>query len=299
MTASRRHFLASALAAAALAPLPRRAWGCVGLDPAESALLRLRDLEQRQGVRLGVSILDVASGRRVSHRGGERFAMCSTFKLLLAAQVLARADRGEDRMDRRRVFGAGDLVSWSPVTEKHLGEPGMSLAELCEATITISDNTAANLLLAGLGGPAGFTAFVRSLGDEVTRLDRNEPTLNEAAPGDPRDTTTPDAMLASLQAVLLGDALSEPSRRQLADWLVATRTGDRRLRAGLPADWRIGDKTGTNNTGNANDVAIAWVPGRGPLLVTAYLEAPPLDATGRDAILAEVGRVAAGFVAAA
>lgn len=297
MTATRRQFLASALAAAALAPLSPRALGCVSLAPAENALLRIRDIEMRSGARLGVSILDVAGGQRFSHRGDERFPMCSTFKLLLAAQVLARADRGEDRMDRRLVYGADALVPWSPVTEQHVGEPGLSLAGLCEATVTISDNTAANLLLAQVGGPAGFTAFVRTLGDELTRLDRIEPELNESAPGDPRDTTTPDAMLASMQAVLLGDVLSEGARRQLGDWLVAASTGHRRLRAGFAAGWRAGDKTGTSGTGIANDIAIAWVPGRGPLLVSAYLDAPALDAAGRDAALAEVGAIAASFVA--
>jgi beta-lactamase class A len=299
MTATRRQFLASALAVAALAPLSSRALACLRFTAPEAALLRVRDLEQRHGVRLGVSLLDLASGQRFAHRGDERFPMCSTFKLLLAAQVLARADRGEDRMDRRVVFGAQDLVSWSPVTEKHLGAPGLSLAELCEATVTISDNTAANLLLAQAGGPEGFTAFVRTLGDEVTRLDRIEPELNESAPGDPRDTTTPDAMLASMRAVLLGGALSAGAQRQLEDWLVATRTGDKRLRAGLPADWRVGDKTGTSGNGIANDIAIARVPGRGVLLVTAYLDAPALEPAGRDAILAEVGTIAAEFVAAA
>jgi beta-lactamase class A len=299
MTATRRQFLASALAAAALAPLPGRARACLRFTAPEAARLRVRDLEQRHGVRLGVSLLDLASAQRFSHRGDERFPMCSTFKLLLAAQVLARADRGEDRMDRRLVFGASDLVPWSPVTEKHLGAPGLSLAELCEATVTISDNAAANLLLAQVGGPEGFTAFVRTLGDEVTRLDRIEPELNESTPGDPRDTTTPDAMLASMRAVLLGEALSAGARRQLEDWLVATRTGDKRLRAGLPADWRVGDKTGTSGNGIANDIAIARVPGRGVLLVTAYLDAPALEPAGRDAILAEVGTIAAEFVAAA
>lgn len=295
MTFPRRRFLVSALAVAALAPLPRRALGCLSNE--EATQFRLQDLEHRTGGRLGVSILDRGRGRSVAHRGDERFPMCSTFKLLLAAQVLARADRGEDRMDRRLVFGAEALVPWSPVTEKHQGKPGLSLAGLCEATVTISDNAAANLLLAELGGPAGFTAFVRTLGDEVTRLDRIEPALNESAPGDPRDTTTPDAMLGSMQAVLLGDALSEGSRRQLEDWLVAASTGHRRLRAGLRNGWRVGDKTGTSGTGIANDVAIAWVPGRGPLLVTAYLDAPALDAAGRDAALAEVGGIAADFIA--
>ena len=263
---------------------------------AEGPLDRLAALERRHGGRLGVAILDTATGRRINHRGEERFALCSTFKWLLAAQVLARVDAGEESLERRVVVPEADLVSWSPVTTDRTGAPGMTVAELCEAAVTMSDNTAANLLLATVGGPGGFTAFLRTLGDEWTRLDRIETALNSAIPGDPRDTTTPAAMLRDLQAVLLGDALQAASRERLVGWLVGNRTGDARLRAGLPADWRVGEKTGSGGHASHNDVGIAWPPGRAPLLVAAYYaEAEGTTPEERDAVLADVGRIVAGL----
>lgn len=290
---ARRSLLAASLGAAAAMPLAR-AFAQVG---GEGPVARLAALERRHGGRLGVAVLDTVDGRRVNHRGEERFPMCSTFKWLAAAQVLARVDRGEERLDRRVVFGKDELVPYSPVTEQHVGAPGMTMAELCDAAVTLSDNTAGNLLLASFGGSAALTAFARSLGDTRTRLDRIEPDLNEAKPGDPRDTTTPAMMLHDLQALLLGDALSAASRARLTDWLVANRTGDERLRAGVPAGWRVGDKTGTSNNGATNDVAILWPPGRGPLLVAAYYaEASAATSAQRNAVLAEVGRIVAGLV---
>ena len=263
-------------------------------DP-ESPLARLMALERAHGGRLGVAILDVDSGRRINHRGEQRFALCSTFKLLAAALVLARVDRGEEQLDRRIAYDRDALVTYSPVTEQHVGA-GMTLAELCHAAVTVSDNTAGNLLLASFGGPPALTAFARSLGDAATRLDRIEPELNDVPPGDERDTTTPAAMLVCLRALLVGDALSATSRTRLRDWLLASSTGGRRLRAGVPADWLVGDKTGTGERGATNDVGILLPPGRGPLLVAAYYDAPD-EAAGpqRDAVIAEVGRIAAGL----
>lgn len=263
-------------------------------DP-EGPVARLMALERAHGGRLGVAILDVDSGRRVNHRGEQRFALCSTFKLLAAALVLARVDRGEERLDRRLAYDRDALVTYSPVTEQHVGA-GMTLAELCHAAVTVSDNTAGNLLLASFGGPPALTAFARSLGDGATRLDRIEPELNDVPPGDERDTTTPAAMLVSLRALLVGDALSATSRTRLRDWLLASSTGGRRLRAGVPADWLVGDKTGTGERGATNDVGILLPPGRGPLLVAAYYDAPDdLAGPQRDAVIAEVGRIAAGL----
>lgn len=263
-------------------------------DP-EGPVARLMALERAHGGRLGVAILDVDSGRRVNHRGEQRFALCSTFKLLAAALVLARVDRGEERLDRRLAYDRDALVTYSPVTEQHVGA-GMTLAELCQAAVTVSDNTAGNLLLASFGGPPALTAFARSLGDGATRLDRIEPELNDVPPGDERDTTTPAAMLVSLRALLVGDALSATSRTRLRDWLLASSTGGRRLRAGVPADWLVGDKTGTGERGATNDVGILLPPGRGPLLVAAYYDAPDdLAGPQRDAVIAEVGRIAAGL----
>ena len=271
-----------------------------GAAPDDAAALgRLAALERTHGGRLGVAVLEAGSGRRLLHRADERFPMCSTFKFLAAAQVLQRVDRGAERLERRVVFPKEALVTYSPVTEQHTGAPGMTLGEVCHAAITVSDNTAGNLLLASGGGPEGFTAFLRSLGDSTSRLDRIEPFLNEALPGDARDTTTPAAMMEDLRTLLLGDALSAASRAQLAEWLVATTTGATRLRAGLPADWRAGDKTGTGANGVTNDVAIAWPSGRAPVLVAAYFAGSSVAQEVRNGVLAEVGRIAAGFCSGA
>ncbi|MDR6842506.1 class A beta-lactamase [Pseudoxanthomonas sacheonensis] len=289
---SRRSLLLAIACSATLAPFGGAF--AAGKRDAE-AQDQLEALERRHGGRLGVSLLDTGTGKRVGHRADERFPMCSTFKFLAAAQVLARVDRGEERLDRRIVYSKDDLVAYSPVTEKHVGEPGMSLAELCHATITLSDNTAGNLLLASFGGPAGLTAFARSLGDDVTRLDRWETELNEAIPGDPRDTTSPAAMLDDMRLLLLGDTLLPASRKQLADWLVATTTGGQRIRGGLPKGWRAGDKTGTSGKGETNDIAIVWPPGRAPLLVTAYHAESTASQETNNSVIAEVGRIAASL----
>lgn len=291
----RRDFLQGSLAAGVLLSTRslRAAAGTTQVQPGHP-LARLAALQEAHGGRLGVAILDTGTHRLVTHRGDERFPMCSTFKLLAAAGVLACVDRGKLDLAQRIRFEQADLVAYSPVTEKHVGAPGMTLAGICEAAITLSDNTAGNLLLDQLGGPAGWTAFARSLGDDTSRLDRRETMLNEAVRGDPRDTTTPAAMLRNLQAVLLGNALSPASRGQLIAWLEATRTGDKRLRAGFPKDWRVGDKTGTSGNGVYNDVAIAWPPGgAAPLLVTAYYAETPVDGDTANAVIAEVGRIAA------
>ncbi|GAA4869348.1 class A beta-lactamase [Luteimonas vadosa] len=288
--ASRRSLLAATLGLAATTGLGLRPAGAQGR---QAPLQRLMALERRHGGRLGVAVYVADTGRRINHRGEQRFPMCSTFKFLAAAQVLARVDRGEEDLERPIVFDDEVLVTYSPVTQSRTGPPGMTVAELCHAAVAVSDNTAANLLLATLGGPGGLTAFLRSLGDRHTRLDRIEPELNEATPGDPRDTTTPAAMLADMRALLLGDSLSPPSRTRLADWLAASTTGGRRLRAGFPPDWRAGDKTGTSGNGVFNDIAIAWPPGRGPRLVTAYYAGSSASAAQADAVLAEVGRIVA------
>ena len=249
-------------------------------------------LERDNGGRLGVFILNVATGARVSHRADERFALCSTSKFLAAALVLTRVDRGEERLDRRVIFSADNLVAYSPATEKRVGEAGMTVAEICEAALTLSDNTAENLLLGSFGGPARLTDYARSLGDGLTRLDRTETALNEATPGDPRDTTTPAAMLENLRKIVLGDALSKTSREQLIAWMVANKTGDKRLRAGLPKDWRVGDKTGSGGHNTTNDIAVVWPPSGGPLIVTAYYAESPASDDQRNGVLAEVGRLA-------
>lgn len=229
----------------------------------------LAALERSVGGRLGVAALDTASGRRVDYRADERFPMCSTFKLPLVAAVLQRVDAGQEQLARHVSYGQEAVLEYAPTTSLHVGD-GLSVEQLCEASLVVSDNTAANLLLETLGGPAGLTRFFRSIGDATSRLDRNEPMLNAALEGDERDTTTPSAMRASMNELLLGSTLSAASRERLQGWLVACTTGGKRLRAGLPPDFRAGDKTGTGNNGATNDLAIAWPKAKPPLLIAAY-----------------------------
>lgn len=248
-------------------------------------------LERRYGGRLGVAVHDTGTDRRLDQRGDEIFPMCSTFKFLAAAYVLARVDEKKESLERRIVFANSDLVTYSPATENRVGGEGMTVAELCEAAVTLSDNTAGNLLLTSFGGPAALTAFARSLGDGVTRLDRYETDLNEAKPGDPRDTTSPAAMLRNLNKLVIEPTLSDASRRQLTAWLLGSKTGDARLRAGFPPDWRVGDKTGTGGNGTANDIAVVWPPQRAPVLVSVYFTGSRASADERNAAIAEVARI--------
>lgn len=242
-----------------------------------------------------MAILDTGSQRLITHRGDERFAMCSTFKALAVAHVLARVDRKEEDLSRVIVYGKDQLVTYSPVTEKHAGDAGLSVGSICEAAVTLSDNTAANLLLDSFAGPEGLTDWLRSMGDQTTRLDRREPELNENRPGDLRDTTTPVAMLQSLRTSVLGNALSAASRDQLVAWLGSNKTGDQKLRAGVPKDWRVGDKTGAGANNASNDVAVIWPPERPPLIVTLYYTDSHASAEQVNALMADVGRLAASI----
>ncbi len=228
--------------------------------------------EKVTGGRIGLAVHDTATGRRFSHRGAELFPMASTFKMLLAAAMLHRIDRGQDSLARAIPVKRADIVSNSPVSEKHIGATA-SVGTLCEATIIYSDNTAANLLLPAVGGPAGLTAWLRGIGDSVTRLDRIEPFMGEARPGDPRDSTTPDAIAATWERLLLSTILAPASRALLTRWLVANTTGGTRLRAGLPQGWIVGDKTGTGANGNVNDIAIVWPvrANRGALFIASFV----------------------------
>ncbi|KAF1019578.1 MAG: Beta-lactamase [Paracidovorax wautersii] len=251
---------------------------------------RWQKIEADSAGRLGVAVLDTATGRLDGYRLDERFPMCSTFKWLAAAHVLHRVDQGQEQLSRRIRYGRDVLLPHSPLTEPHAGRGGMTLAELCHATITVSDNAAANLILDTLGGPAGLTAYARGLGDSVTRLDRREPALNESTPGDPRDTTSPRAMAQSLQRTVLGDALSPVSRAQLAQWLQATSTNRQRLGADLPEGWRLGSKTGTGAHGSTNDVGLYWPPGRAPIVVAVYLTESSAALPVREKAMAQVAR---------
>lgn len=249
-------------------------------------------LEAQSGGRLGVAVIDLASGEQAGHRVSERFPMCSTFKMLASAAILARVDAGKDTLSRRVRYEKKDLVEHSPFTEKHVAD-GMTLEELCEASMIVSDNTAVNLMLESIGGPAGMTAYIRKLGDQVTRLDRIETMMSESKPGDPRDTTTPEAMARNVRHLVLEDALSPASRQLLVGWLMANQTGDARLKAGLPKGWRAGEKTGSGGYGTTNDVGIFWPPSRQPVIISAYLTESKLPRAGQNATLASVGRAVA------
>jgi beta-lactamase class A len=266
--------------------------GCATFGQRSSSFeTKVKELERQSGGRLGVYLLDTATGKHFGHRAGERFAMCSTFKLLAISAVLAKVDRGADHLGRVISFTKNDLAEHSPITGQHADGKGMSLQDLCEATMVQSDNTAANLILVSLGGPTGVTAFARSIGDTHTRLDRNEPDLNEALPGDPRDTTTPLAYATDVKNLVLGTLLSPGSRSLLTKWLIANQTGDKRIRAGLPRGWRVGDKTGTGDRGTSNDIAIAWPPGRPPILIAVYLTGSRKDRNMQDKTIAEVAKM--------
>ena len=293
----RRHLLTTAAA------LGLGAWGMTGCamgskQQVHANMLPTRELarlETRSGGRLGLYMRDTATGLEAGWRSQERFALCSTFKTLLAAHALSEVQQGRLALERTFQYRRADLVPWSPVTEKHADtDSGMTLQQLCEAAVVVSDNTAANLLLKATGGPQALTAWLRLMGDHQTRLDRFEPELNTAMAGDERDTSTPAAMLGSLQKLLVGPVLGEAQRNLLLQWLQASRTGDKRLRAGMPAEWKAGGKTGSGENGTANDSLIVWpTPQAKPLLVAAFLTGSHLDAAGRDAVLQQVGQVVA------
>ncbi len=259
------------------------------------AALNFTEIEARLGGRLGIAALDTGSGKQLSYRGDERFAMCSTFKPLLVANVLKHVEQGWLSLDQRVPYATTDLIEHSPCTLNRLAEGSMPIDDLCGATIEISDNTAANLLLSLIGGPPGLTDYLRGLGDSITRLDRTELSLNSNIRGDDRDTTTPDTMIRTMSKILLGDALSPGARTKLVNWMKNCKTGFSRVRAGLPQDWIVGDKTGTGSNGAANDIAILWPPGRAPIMVAAYLSESTKSAEELNAAHAKVGSVVVAF----
>ena len=293
---TRRELLVHASAAASACTLMTLASAVRGGTPsAETLEGRFAAIEAKMGGRLGVAVHGTGSGLKATRRGDERFPLCSTFKWLAAAAILKRVDQGHETLDRPIPLRADKIVTYSPETEKHVGQT-MTLGSICEAAITLSDNTAGNLMLEALGGPDGFNAYARELGDTATRLDRIEPELNEAAPDDPRDTTTPLAMAADLNAVLVGEALTPASRDQLNGWLAANTTGNARLRAGLPANWRVGDRTGTCNSHTANDVGIAWPPNGKPVLIAVYVAESNASRDEQNAAIADVARAVAAVI---
>lgn len=287
---TRRDTLLGALALGACAPTSHSAWTPPPDDP------RFAAIEQRIGGRVGVAAWNTGTGDWLGRRIQERFAMCSSFKWVLAAAVLAHARNGGPQLDTQVRYAQSDIIPNSPRTQENLARGWMTIEELCAATVMFSDNAAANILLSGIQGPEGLTAFLRVNGDGITRLDRTETALNENLPGDERDTSTPDAMARTLHRFLLVDGvLRAADCEKLVGWMVSSPTGRDRIRGGVPATWRAADKTGTSDdTHNAtNDVAILWPPNAAPIVVVAYLSDSTVDLPARKAAHAEIGRIIA------
>jgi beta-lactamase class A len=264
-------------------------WAIKG-DAAISAQAQLAKLERTLAGRLGVFALNTANGKQLSYHGDEYFPMCSTFKVLLASAILKHSTQIDGLMQRRIKYQQSDLVTYSPITKQHL-EDGMTVSALCAAAIQYSDNTASNLLMKILGGPGAVTTFARSIGDRQFRLDRWETELNSSIPGDRRDTSTPNAMGLSLQRLALGDALEPHLQLRLRIWLQSNTTGAARIRAGVPTDWQVGDKTGSGDYGTANDLAVLWPPRRAPVVVAIYTTQTEKDAKPRNDVIASAAQI--------
>ncbi|RYM11696.1 SGM family class A beta-lactamase [Sphingobium cupriresistens] len=263
----------------------------------QSALTSVRnpaEIEKETGGRLGVALVDRSGALLLGFNRDERFAMCSTFKAPLAAAVLIGAEGGKFGLEGEIPFSGDDILDYAPVVKKNKKRGRMSMGELAQAAVEVSDNSAANLLLPMLGGPEGLTAFMRAHGDATTRLDRTEPTLNENAEGDPRDTTTPAAM-AGLMGRLFFRDMKPTSVDKLRSWFNASSTGDKRIKAGLPAGWTSGSKTGTCGTAY-NDVALVKAPNGDEYVLAIYLDRPTVDAKKAEAAIAETARAALDFV---
>ncbi len=285
---TRRSALTLALAVSAVVTGVSGQAAAAGFDPAPLDKT-VKEAESRLSARIGVAVVDRETGTTWTYRAEERFPLNSTFKAFLCAALLEKGEREEIDPARRVKIRQEDLVSYSPVTEKKVGTSGMTFLELCEAAITISDNAAANLILEEIGGPAGLTAYLRGIGDTVTRLDRNEPELNEGTPGDARDTTTPAAAVATLQKLVLGDALTTRARDQLTQWLLGNKVGASTLRAGLPEGWPVADKTGAGGNGSRNNIAVIWPEGRAPVVIAVYLTQTEASFDDRNKAIADIG----------
>jgi beta-lactamase class A len=261
---------------------------------AQETLPALTAYERETGGRVGLYAENVVTGAKVAWRAEERFVMCSTFKASLASFVLARIDQGKDHLESMIAYGPENLLEYAPVAKQNIAKnakASMSVADMCAATVELSDNTCANLLLARVGGPSALTAFWRSTGDTVTRLDHNEPELNRSPPGDPNDTTTPIAMVGNLRRFLLGEVLSLDSRQRLTGWMLNCKTGDNRLRAGLPKDWKVADKTGSSGRDAAGDIAVVWSKPDRPVLIAAYVQGGSPSGPQFTALFSEIGRM--------
>lgn len=262
---------------------------CLQVFAAPATLDKIKEIESQHNTRVGYVQLNFNNGLPIeSYRSQERFPMMSTFKVLLCGAVLARVDSGMEQLDRRISYRQTDLVEYSPITKEHLSE-GMTVGELCNAAITMSDNTAANLLLSSIGGPKELTKFLRKTNDQITRLDRWEPMLNESLPNDNRDTTTPEAMSKTLFTLLTGKTLTTNSQQQLIDWMEADKVGGPLLRSVLPDGWFIADKTGAGERGSRGIIAVLGPDGKPSRIVIIYLTGEPVTINERNKQIAEIG----------
>ena len=251
---------------------------------------QLAALEQQHQGRIGVALYHPDTGLSYGYRAEERFPFASTFKALLAAAVLQRSEFDPQWLQRVVHYRVDDLLSYAPITRPHLAR-GMSREALAIASVQYSDNTAANLLLEALGGLSEFNRFVAALGDQKFRLDRQEPDLNSALPGDDRDTTTPAAMAKTLSRLTLGNGLAAPQQARFNAWLKGNTTGDAAIRAGVPTGWLVGDKTGGGGYGTTNDIAVLWPTQGAPMVLALYFTQSTPDAKPQQAVLAEATRL--------
>jgi beta-lactamase class A len=254
---------------------------------------KLAELEVSSGVRLGIAAINTANGAQIQYRAEERFPFCSTFKVMVVAAILKQSMADKNLLQQKIMYTQKDVDSsqYTPITKNHVTD-GMTISDLCAAAITQSDNTAMNLLLKKLGGPKAVTAFARSIGDNTFRLDREEPILNSAIPGDLRDTSTPAAMASSLQKLALGNVLGLSQREQLQTWLQGNTTGNAKIRAGVPKGWIVGDKTGSGDYGTTNDIGIIWPPQSSPIVIVIYVTQNTKDAAPRSDVIASATRIA-------
>ncbi|MDF2940226.1 MAG: beta-lactamase [Gammaproteobacteria bacterium] len=259
----------------------------------EPSLVKIQALETSSHGRLGVTEINTVNQDNFQYQATQRFPMGSTWKVMLVGDILKQSMNDPHLLQQKILYTKTDLDFYSPVTKQHLTD-GMTIADLCAATLTESDNTAANLLMRQLGGPQSVTAFARSIGDKSFRVDRWEPALNSAIPGDPRDTTTPLAMAQSLQKLVFGNVLAPAQQSQLQTWLKQNTTGNARIRAGVPSGWIVGDKTGTGDYGTTNDIAVLWPPKGSPIILVVYFTQSQQNAAPRDDVIASVTRILIG-----
>ena len=256
---------------------------------ANAILSKITEIEKRLDVRVGVSIYDVTANDSWSYQGDIRFPLMSTFKTLACANLLADIDKGIQFFNASVVISKESIIAWSPVTEKHIGET-FTLKQACSAAMIMSDNTATNIILSAINGPSDFTQFMRSIGDNVTRLDRIEPSLNEAFDGDQRDTTTPNAIVNSLNNLLFGNVLSKASKIQLKQWMIENKVTGSLLRSVLPDGWIIADRSGAGGYGSRAITAVVWSTERSPIIISIYLTQTKASFKERDKAIADIGR---------